>query len=304
MGRVVFLGTPEAAVPALRSLSRHHEIPLVVTQPDRAQGRSKRPVAPPVKRLANAKGLPVAQPEDRSELAKEFDDHGPFDVGVVVAYGRILRPEILEAPDRGLLNAHFSLLPRWRGAAPVARALMAGDAMTGVTIMRLDEGLDTGPILTAQAVDIPPEVDAGQLTETLANVGARLLVDTIPSYLDGTLEPVPQSDDGVSYAEKLEKHERPIDTAAEPESVVAQIRGLAPSPSATLDIDGEIHKVLAARVVDTPARPGEWVVIDGRPLVGLASGTIELLRLQPSGRTPQTGSEWANGRHRAGGLVG
>jgi methionyl-tRNA formyltransferase len=170
MARVVFLGTPEAAVPALDSLTQRHEIPLVVTQPDRTQGRSKRPVPSPVKRLASAKGLTVAQPEDRSELAKQFEDHGPFDVGVVVAYGRILRPEILEAPDRGLLNAHFSLLPRWRGAAPVARALMAGDAMTGVTIMKLDEGLDTGPILTAQAIDIPPGVDAGQLTESLAKV--------------------------------------------------------------------------------------------------------------------------------------
>jgi len=304
MARVVFLGTPEAAVPALDSLTQRHEIPLVITQPDRARGRSKRPVPSPVKRFASAKGLTVAQPEDRSELARQFEDHGPFDVGVVVAYGRILRPEILEAPDRGLLNLHFSLLPRWRGAAPVARALMAGDPMTGVTIMRLDEGLDTGPILTAQAIDIPPDVDAGQLTESLANVGARLLIETIPSYLDGSVEPVPQSDDGVSYADKLEKHDRPIDTAAEPESVVAQVRGLAPSPSATLDIDGEIHKVLAARVADTPVQPGEWVVVDGRPLVGLASGTIELLRLQSPGRTAQAGSEWANGRHRAGGLVG
>ena len=303
MARVVFLGTPEAAVPALDSLTQRHEIPLVVTQPDRAQGRSKRPVPSPVKRLASAKGLTVAQPEDRSELAKQFEDHGPFDVGVVVAYGRILRPEILEAPDRGLLNAHFSLLPRWRGAAPVARALMAGDAMTGVTIMKLDEGLDTGPILTAQAIDIPPGVDAGQLTESLAKVGARLLVETIPSYLDGSSEPVPQSDEGVSYADKLEKHDRPIDTAAEPESVVAQVRGLAPSPAATLDIDGEIHKILAARVADTPVQPGAWVVVDGRPLVGLAAGTIELLRLQPPGRTPQAGGDWANGRRRAGGLV-
>lgn len=304
MARVVFLGTPEAAVPTLAALADRHDVALVVTRPDRPRGRSRRPIAPPVKEHATSRGLQVTQPNNRSELAAAFEDHGPYDAGVVVAYGRILRPEVLEVPEHGLLNVHFSLLPRWRGAAPVSRALMAGDPMTGVTIMKLDEGLDTGPVLTAQAIDIPPGMNAGELTETLADLGARLLVDTLRRYLQGALAPVPQTDDGVTYADKIEKEDRPIDVGADAESVVAQVRGLSPSPAATLEIDGETHKIYEARVVDAPVDRGTWAIVDGRPLVGLRSGTIELLTLQPPGKTPRAGAEWANGRQQDSGVIG
>lgn len=303
MARVVFLGTPQAAVPTLEALLESHEVGLVVTQPDRPKGRSGKPTPPPVKESALAASLPVAQPETRAELATALSDHGPFDVGVVVAYGRILRPEVLESPEHGLLNVHFSLLPRWRGAAPVARALLEGDEMTGVTIMRLDEGLDTGPVLTAQAVDIGADENAGDLTARLAALGARLLVDTLPRYLSGEMQPVPQSDEGATYADKIENHDRPISPDDDAESVVARVRALAPDPAATLVIDGEQHKVYEARVAETEVPAGEWRRVGAVPLVGFADGSVELVSLQAPGRKRQSGAQWVNGRQRDQGSI-
>ena len=196
MARVVFLGTPQAAVPSLHELTRHHEVVSVITQPDRPKGRSGRPVPPPVKTAAIDLGLAVAQPGSRGELTSAVSEAGPVDIGVVVAFGRILGREALEIPSHGMVNAHFSLLPRWRGAAPVERALLAGDPMTGVTIIRLDEGLDTGPVLTAQAVDIESDENGGELTRRLADLAARLLGQTLGHYLTGDLVPVEKTDEG------------------------------------------------------------------------------------------------------------
>lgn len=303
MSRVVFLGTPRAAVPTLDALVVDHDVDLVITQPDRPRGRSGTPQPPPVKERAAEHGLNVAQPATSAELAGVIEEHGPFDVGVVVAFGRILRPEVLERPRHGMVNVHFSLLPRWRGAAPVARALMAGDTMTGVTIMKLDEGLDTGPIISAQAIDIPPDDDAGRLTDRLAMMGARLLARELPRYLSGELEPVTQTDEDASYAEKIEKSDRPIDVQADAESVVAQVRGLSPSPAATLEIDGQAHKVLATQVSEHEVETGTWSDVEGRPVVGVGDGSIELLVVQPPGKTPQSGVDWLHGRQRSGGVV-
>lgn len=304
MVRVAFLGTPQSAVPTLETLAEGHEIGVVITQPDRPRGRSKRPQPPPVKESAVRLGLTVAQPGERSEITGALHEFEPFEVAVVVAYGRILAPEALEVPTHGMLNVHFSLLPRWRGAAPVARALMAGDPMTGVTIMKLDEGLDTGPILTAQAIDIGPEENAGELTDRLARLGARLLDASLTAYLDSELEPVPQTDEGVTYADKIASRDRPISPADEVDSVLGQIRGLAPSPAATLDIGGEPHKVLAARRSDVSPPQGDWSIIDGSPIVGLADGGIEILTVQPPGKTPREGRAWANGLRQEGGTLG
>ena len=304
MARLVFLGTPQAAAPTLELLDENHDVGLVVTQPDRPRGRSAEPMPPPVKELAVAHDLPLVQPTSRAELANAIAAHGPFDVGVVVAFGRILGPEILTAPEEGLLNVHFSLLPRWRGAAPVARALMAGDPMTGVTIIRLDEGLDTGPVVTAQAIDIRDDENAGELTNRLATLGARLLVHALPDYLKGSLEPVPQSDDGLTYADKIEPMDRPIDSNSDVDSVVANVRGLAPSPAATLEIDGDIHKILEARVSSNRSpQLGTWEAVDGVPVVGFRDGGVELVTLQSAGKKPHSGEEWLRGRHRARGVV-
>lgn len=304
MARVAFLGTPDSAVPTLRALTEHHDVGLVITQPDRPKGRSKTPQAPPVKEAAHRLGLEVAQPSGRSGIEEALRGGAPFDVGVVVAYGRILTPEVLDIPANGLLNVHFSLLPRWRGAAPVARALMAGDPMTGVTIMRLDEGLDTGPVLTAQAVDITSDENAAQLTDRLARLGARLLTAALDPYLEGDIEPVPQTEEGATYADKIVASDRPISPADVVDSVLGQIRGLAPRPAATLMIEGQPHKVLAAARSGVSPPQGRWQIIEGVPVVGLANGGIEILRIQPPGKTPRDGRAWANGVHVEAGTVG
>jgi len=296
MARVVFLGTPEPAVPSLKRLAQEHQVGLVITQPDRPKGRSGTPSPPPVKEAAVRLGLPVSQPDDSRQLADAISGFGPFDVGVVVAYGRILDSEVLGGPSHGMVNLHFSLLPRWRGAAPVVRALMAGDPMTGVTIMKLDEGLDTGPVLTAQAIDIPPDDNAGTLTDRLSHLGARLLAETLPRYLSGDIVAMPQSDEGLMYARKISKGDRSIDVDGPALAAAAKVRALAPTPAATLVIDGEPHKILAVRPTDVAhLEPGTWVAIDGRPLAGLADGSIELVRVQPPGRKSMTGPEWVNG---------
>jgi len=304
MARTVFLGTPTSAVPTLHALASKHEVALVITQPDRPRGRSKKPLPPPVKGAAQHLELEVAQPESHAELLETLADVAPVDLGVVVAYGRIIRPETLRLPESGFLNAHFSLLPRWRGAAPVARALMAGDSMTGVTIIVLDEGLDTGHVLTAQAVDIDSGENAGELTERLARMGARLLVDTIGPYLAGELEPKRQTGDGASYADKIESSDRPLRSTDTIESAVNRVRGLAPDPAATLNIDGEAHKVLdVTRAYASPPQ-GRWQILERVPVVGLADGGIELISLQPPGKKPMSGAAWARGRRERGGTIG
>lgn len=304
MARVVFLGTPEAALPTLDALAGSHEVGLVVTQADRPRGRSRRPQPPPVKKRASELGLDIAQPTSRSELLEVMLDGAPFDVGVVVAYGRILRPEILDLPDRGLLNVHFSLLPRWRGAAPVTRALMAGDTMTGVTIIRLDEGLDTGPVLTAQAVDIRPDENAGDLTKRLAAVGARLLTGSIGAYFQGSLVPTPQSDRGATYADKVVPADRPINSSSSVAAVVNQVRALAPTPAATLVIDGETHKIHAVAPAGERPPPGTWRVFGDVPIAGFSDGGVELVVLQPPGKNPMEGADWARGRRGDEGTLG
>lgn len=297
------MGTPEAAVPTLRALSRHHDIALVVTQPDRPQGRSKQPVAPAVKKAAGELGLSLAQPENRSDLQSSIGEAGPFDLGVVVAFGRILRPEVLRLPTHGLLNVHFSLLPRWRGAAPVERALMAGDPMSGVTIMQMDEGLDTGAVVTAQAIDIGSDENAGGLTARLADLGARLLVNSIGSYLSGELAAVVQTDDGATYAEKIGPGDRPIRPSDDVDTVINQVRGLAPDPAATLSIDGQPHKILQLRTTASTPPQGSWQIIDGIPLLGLADGGVEIVTIQPPGRKTREGAAWARGRRETAGVV-
>lgn len=304
MTRIVFLGTPSAAVPTLEKLAAGYDIELVITQPDRPRGRSKRPVPPPVKQTAQQLGLTVAQPESAAELHQRISESGPFDVGVVVAFGRIIRPQVLDIPELGYLNVHFSLLPRWRGAAPVERALMAGDTMTGASIIKLDEGLDTGPVLTAQAIDIGPEENAGQLTERLSLVGARLLGSVLDEYVAGDLEPVEQSDDGAIYAEKITADDRPLDPDGPATGFVDKVRGLAPDPAATLDIDGDRHKIFAAARHEASTEPGTWEVHEGMPVVGTADGAVALLELQPPGKNRQSGEDWVRGRQRSRGVVG
>jgi methionyl-tRNA formyltransferase len=304
MTRIVFFGTPEEAVPALEAVAERHEVSLVITRADRPRGRKGRPQPPPVKEAATGLGIPFAQPETRAGIVEALRDHGPFDLGVVVAYGRILPPEVLEVPRQGMLNLHFSLLPRWRGAAPVARALMAGDRMTGVTIIQLDEGLDTGPVLTAQLVDVHPAETSGSLTARLAAIGARLLVSVIPGYTSGEVVPVPQSDDGVTFADKITAEDRNLDNVTDPAEFVARVRGLAPRPGAVLTLDGQPHQIHAARSVDVSVEIGKWVSVEGHPVVGLAGGAVAVVTIQPPGKRPMGGDAWLRGVRRAEGSAG
>lgn len=304
MTRVAFLGSPEAAVPTLEALVGDGlDVALVVTQPDRPKGRSKEPTPTPVKTAAHERGLRLSTPGDADSLRRSLADAGPLDLAVVVAYGRLLRPEVLGLPSLGFLNVHFSLLPRWRGAAPVARALMAGDTMTGVTIIRLDEGLDTGPVLTAQGVDIHPEETRGELTTRLAALGARLVTNVIPDYESGTARPVHQSDEGLTYASKLESSDRPLDVGASATEAVNRVRGLSPEPAATLVIDDDVTQVLRARPDRSAPEPGTWSVVDDRLVAGFADEGVELIEIKPPGGKTMSGSSWLRGRRRTSGLI-
>lgn len=298
------MGTPAAAVPTLEVLAERHELRAVVTRPDRPKGRSSSPEPPPVKVAAQELGLDILQPESRAELDAALTSLPRYQVGVVVAFGQILSAGALSVAEIGNLNVHFSLLPRWRGAAPVAHAIMAGDEMTGVTIIELDEGLDTGGVLTAQAIDIRSGENAGQLTDRLASVGAQLLGSVLAEYAAGSLLPVPQLDDGMTYAPKLEPADRLLDTRMTAVDFVNKVRGLAPRPGGHLAIDGVRTRVLGAAQAATVLEQGRWELVDSTPVVGLAQGSVELLTLQPAGRRAMTGDEWARGRQASGGRAG
>lgn len=293
------MGTPEAAVPSLEALAAITDVRLVVTRPDRPRGRSRQPQPPPIKHAAEQLGLEVAQPESSDGLSDALEGRS-FDVGVVVAFGMILRPQVLAIPRHGILNVHFSLLPRWRGAAPVERAVMAGDRQTGVTIMLMDEGLDTGPILAQQSTPIGEEETGGDLRTRLAALGAELLVETLPSWVEGTLEPRPQPDDGAIYAPRLTPEDRILVPTMPAEEALNRIRALAPDIGAQLEIEGERHKILSARPHPMALDPGTWSAPDGRPVIGFSGASLEVTSIQPPGKRPMTGADWLRGRRLRG----
>ena len=254
--RVVFMGTPDFSVAALDALvAAGHEIVCVYTQPPRPAGRGKKPRPSPVQARAGALGLPVRHPVSLKDAAAqaEFAALGA-DVAVVVAYGLILPQPVLDAPRHGCLNIHASLLPRWRGAAPIQRAIMAGDAETGVCIMAMEAGLDTGPVLLRAAEPIRPEDTAAALHDRLARLGARLIVEALAG-LD-TLTPAPQPEAGVTYAAKIDKAEARVDWARPAAEIDRQIRGLSPFPGAWCEAGSERLKLLDARLAEGAGRAG------------------------------------------------
>lgn len=301
---MVFAGTPDSALPALRALWSWAEVPLVVTRPPKPRGRSGTPRPSPVGEWAEAAGIPVATPTRRPELAEVLREVAPLDAAVVVAYGMIIPPDALAIPTAGWVNLHFSLLPRWRGAAPVARAILAGDPVTGVTLMLLDEGLDTGPVIAHRSLEIRPEEDAGALTDRLAALGADLLTEMLPAYLAGQLTPVPQPAEGVTYAEKIRPEERLLDVHSDPSRFVRQVRALAPRPGGYLLRDGERMAVLAAREEGRPLDSGRLELAGDRLLLGVGGRAVELVTVQPAGKRPMSGAAWARGRHGELGRLG
>jgi methionyl-tRNA formyltransferase len=278
------------------------DVDLVVTQPDRPRGRSGSPVASPVKRAAEEWGLAVAQPSTKAELWETLSEV-TFDVGLVVAYGRILEPRVLELAPLGFLNVHFSLLPRWRGPAPVERAIMAGDETTGVSLMLIDEGLDTGPVIGVVETPIADDETGGSLTGRLSYLGSMLVDDTMPEYLAGQLEPAPQMDAVSSTAVKLNADETRIDGNWPADTAERAVRAFHPRPGAWLLIDGVRHKLLKVAHSEVRVEPGVVQAVDGVPIAGFGHGSLELVTLQPEGKARQPGTIWLNGRRGAGGTI-
>ncbi len=291
--RVIFMGTPEFSVPVLEALvEAGHEVAAVYCQPPRPAGRGKKDRPTPVHARALELGLDVRHPVSLkgAEAQAEFAALGA-DVAVVVAYGLILPQAILDAPAHGCLNIHASLLPRWRGAAPIHRAIMAGDAETGICIMQMEAGLDTGPVLLREATAIGPEDTTGQLHDRLSGMGARLIVEAL-ARLDA-LTPEPQPEDGVTYAAKIDKAEAAVDWTRPAAQIDRQIRGLSPFPGAWTLIGGERVKLLASRMADGQGEPGE--ALDDGLRIACGKGAVQITRLQRAGRAAQDVAEALRG---------
>jgi len=306
--RIVFAGTPDFAVPALEALhAAGHEVVAVYAQPDRPAGRGQAVTAGPVKRCAQALGLAVVQPATlRSpEAVARLREH-EADLMVVAAYGLILPPAVLEAPRLGCWNIHASLLPRWRGAAPIHRALLAGDALTGITIMQMDAGLDTGPMLLERPVPIGAREDGGSLHDRLAALGAEAIVAAIAGFQAGRLAPVPQPAEGVTYASKIRKDEARIDWATPADAIDRQVRAFNPWPVAETRWQDRQLRVWAAEPVSAASgEPGEVLeAAGGRIVVAAGEGALGLTRVQLAGRRAMTAAEFLNAHSLAGARLG
>ena len=289
--KIIFMGTPDFAAPVLDALHQTHDIVAVYCQPPRPAGRGKADRPSPVQARAEALGLPVQHPVSlRSEdAAKTFAAHGA-DVAVVVAYGLILPQAVLDAPRLGCLNIHASLLPRWRGAAPIHRAIMAGDTETGVCIMQMDAGLDTGAVLLREAVSIGLEETTAGLHDRLSALGARMIVDALTRLQD--LTPEPQSAAGITYAAKIDKAEARVDFARPAVEVDRLIRGLSPFPGAWTLVAGERVKLLGSRLAKGQGTPGQ--VLTGFT-IACGLGAVEVTLAQREGKRPLPAGELLKG---------
>ena len=294
--KIVFMGSPDFALPSLRALYENYSVVGVVTQPDRAAGRGRELKAPPVKTLALELGIPVSQPEKlrQPEAMEQLRAWSP-DLIVVAAFGQILRQDVLDLPPFGCLNVHASLLPRWRGAAPINAAILHGDEETGITIMKMDAGLDTGPILSQRSVRIGPDETAGSLFETLSQLGADLLLDTLPAYLAGELEPRPQPEEGVTYAPMLKKEEGSLDFSRPAEELERKVRAFNPWPGTFFNWDGGMLKVHRASISPGKKRKGERLIHNGLPTVGTSDGLLVLEEVQPAGKRAMPGKAFLAG---------
>ena len=298
--RIAFFGTPDFAVPSLRALvGEGFDVVAVVTQPDAPQGRSRSHlVPPPVKLAAQAEDLTVFQPERLRDTAflAQLRDARP-DIGVVVAYGHILKPELLALPPRGMVNVHPSLLPELRGAAPVEWAIINGLEQTGVTIMQLDAGMDSGPILHQIPHAIDPDVTGGELSEHLAEIGTLALVEALALLEQGALTPVPQDHSRATYAPKFTREVARIDWTKDAATIARLIRGLDPRPGAWTELDGTEVKLFGARVADgrvgDPA--GEVLTTDGRLLIAAGGGAVDVEEVQPAGKARMPAGDWLRG---------
>jgi methionyl-tRNA formyltransferase len=294
--RIAFLGTPDVAVPALDALvaADDIEVAVVLTNPDRPKGRSRTPVPPPVKVAAQTHGLPVWQPRKPAEVLDDLRGL-ELDAAAVVAYGALLPRTVLDAGGRGFVNLHFSLLPRWRGAAPVQHAIRAGDRVTGVTTFVLEEGMDTGPIIDQVEVGVGEDEPAGHLLARLAELGAPLLVDSLRRLVAGEA-PTPQPTEGVSLAPKVTPDDVAIDWYATAREVADLCRSADPAPGAHTTFRGKRLKVYAVRVAEGQGPPGTVLDRDAHGVVvACGDGAVRLVEVQPEGKARMGGDGFANG---------
>ncbi len=294
--RIVFMGSPDFALPTLKALHENFNLLGVVTQPDRPSGRGRSLQPPDVKRLAISLGLPFIQPKSLKEekAFKQLEEWEP-DVIVVAAFGQILRENVLNLPPFGCINVHASLLPRWRGAAPVQAAILHDD-ITGVTIMKMDKGLDTGPILSRRGIPITNDMTAGKLFDQLAQMGAELLVETLPKYIEGEIQPQLQDDKKATYAPRLKKEDGELDFYQPAEFLARMVRAYNPWPGAYQfynDIRVKIH--LAHAVENIQADPGERLIHKEKPAWGTIKGILVLDQVQAAGKSRMSGEDFLRG---------
>ena len=296
--RIVFMGSPEIAVPSLQALAEHFDVVGVVTQPDREAGRGKKIVMPAVKEAALALNIPVIQPEKMKVpgTIEQMQEWAP-DLIVVMAFGQILRKNVLELPRLGCLNAHASLLPRWRGASPIQAAILNGDTVSGVTIMQMDPGIDTGPMLKARELPIEPYDTAVTLSAKMADAAAELLIEVIPDYAEGKLVPQPQPEEGACYTGMISKQDGLLDFSRPAEALVCQVHAYNPWPCAMFEINGETFKVYQAHTEfnSEALEPGTRTVVKGLPAVAASDGLLVLDELQAPGKKAMPGKAFLAG---------
>jgi len=297
VAKVVFMGTPEFAVPSLQALLQQHEVIGVVTQPDRPAGRGGELRPSPIKILAQSAAIPVLQPE---KLRQVIDTLRAWqaDVFIVAAFGQILPQSILDLPSHGCVNVHGSLLPRWRGAAPIHAAIRAGDKETGITIMGMDAGLDTGPMLSKRAIPIPSIDTAQTLHDKMAQLGADLLIETLPPYIRGEITPQPQDESLVTYAPQIEKHEGAIDWTVSAEKIERLVRAFTPWPGTYTFWQGKqvkIHKGYIADEVREDVAPGEVVWHENTGAIGTGHGLYCPTELQLEGKKRVAAADFFRG---------
>jgi methionyl-tRNA formyltransferase len=295
--RVVFMGSPDFSLPSLRLLAQNYDVVGVVTQPDRASGRGRELKAPPVKQLALELNIPIIQPQKlrEPEAMEQLQEWNP-DLIVVAAFGQILKKDVLELPKHGCINVHASLLPRWRGAAPINAAILAGDDETGVTIMKMDVGLDTGPMLAKRSLRLASDDTAGSVTQILSTLGADLLIETLPDYLAGRITPQPQPVEGATYAPMLKKQDGLLDFARSVHELERRVRAMNPWPGAWFEWNGNMLKVMRASVsVAQGSGNGSRFIVEGRPAVMCADGALILDEVQPPGKRVMPGKSFLTG---------
>jgi methionyl-tRNA formyltransferase len=296
MTKIVFMGSPDFSLPSLRALAQNYQVVGVVTQPDRAAGRGRELKSPPVKTLALELGIPIMQPEKlRAPEAMEQLRAWAPDLIVVAAFGQILKKDVLELPRYGCINVHASLLPRWRGAAPINAAILAGDEETGVTIMQMDVGLDTGPMLAKRSIRLTPSDTAGSVFQALSQLGADLLIETLPRSIAGEIQPQSQDDALATYAPMMKKDEGRLDFTHAVNELERRVRAFNPWPGTFMDFNGTILKVHRAHVEQGNVEAGQRLIVQDQPAVGASSGLLILDEVQPAGKKPMSGKSFLAG---------